>query len=75
MPKQQELDWRGLKRPLPLNRLDGAMGAVAKGATLKVIATDPGSVADVAAFSRRTGHEIVDQSAGEGEFVFVLRKV
>ena len=71
----QELDCRGLNCPLPILKAKKAITALAGGDVLKVVATDPGSVADFAAFSRRTGHKIVDQSEGGGEFIFFVEKV
>lgn len=47
---------------------------LASGEILKVVATDPGSVADMAAFSRQTGHELIEQSAGGAEFTFFFRR-
>ncbi len=70
----QELDCRGLNCPLPVLRTKKALKSLAGGDVLRVVATDPGSVADMAAFSRRTKNEIVDQSEGGGEFVFFFRK-
>ena len=69
----QELDARGLNCPLPVLRTKKAIKDLQSGDVLKVIATDPGSVADMAAFSRRTGHQILDQSEGGGEFVFFFK--
>lgn len=69
-----ELDCRGLNCPLPILRTKKAITPMASGEILKMVSTDPGSVADVAAFSRRTGHAIVDQSEGNGEFIFFLRR-
>ena len=70
-----ELDCRGLNCPLPILKAKKAITSLVAGNVLKVVATDPGSVADFAAFSRRTGHKIVDQSEGGGEFVFFVEKV
>jgi tRNA 2-thiouridine synthesizing protein A len=69
-----ELDCRGMNCPLPVLKTKKAIVGLAAGDVLKVTATDPGAVADMAAFSRRTGHEILDQSAEGGEFVFFFRK-
>ncbi len=69
----QELDCRGLNIPLPVLSIKKAIKGLASGDVLKVVATDPGSVADMAAFSRSTGHEILDQSAGGGEYTFLIR--
>lgn len=69
-----ELDCRGLNCPLPILKTKKAITGLETGQILKMVATDPGSIPDVAAFSRRTGNEIVQQSEGDGEFVFFLRK-
>jgi tRNA 2-thiouridine synthesizing protein A len=69
-----ELDCRGMNCPLPVLKTKKAIVPLASGDVLKVVATDPGSVADMAAFSRQTGHEILDQSEGDGEFVFFFRR-
>ncbi len=70
----QELDCRGLNCPMPVLKTKKALKSLAGGDVLKVVATDPGSVADMAAFSRRTKNEILDQSEGGGEFTFFFRK-
>jgi tRNA 2-thiouridine synthesizing protein A len=41
---------------------------------IEVLATDAGSVKDFAAWSRTTGHELVEQSADGGVYRFVLRR-
>ena len=38
------------------------------------LATDPGAVKDFAAFSRTTGHELVEQTTEGNVFRFVLRR-
>lgn len=70
----QELDCRGLNCPLPVLRTKKALKAMNAGEVLKIVATDPGSVADMGAFSRRTGNELLDSSEGGGEFVFFFKK-
>jgi len=69
-----ELDCRGMNCPLPILKTKKALKDLASGALLKMVATDPGSVPDIAAFSRRTGHSVEHQEEGGGEFVFFLRK-
>ena len=69
-----ELDCRGMNCPLPVLKTKKAITGLASGDVLRVVSTDPGSVADMAAFSRRTGNEIVDQSEGGGEYTFMFRK-
>jgi len=70
-----ELDCRGLTCPVPALKTKKAISGLAAGEILKVISTDPGSIADMESFSQMTGHEILDKSENDGEFVFYFRKV
>ncbi len=70
----EELDCRGMNCPLPVLKTKKALKTMTSGDVLKVISTDPGSVADMAAFSRRTGNEVVEQSEGGGEYIFFFKK-
>ena len=71
---QKELDARGLNCPLPILKAKKALTDMLSGEVLKVVATDPGSVRDFQAFARQTGNALVEQSAGEKEFVHYLRR-
>ncbi len=74
MQISKELDTSGLNCPLPILKAKKALADMVSGETLKVVATDPGSVRDFQAFSRQTGNELVDQQT-EGElFIHVLRR-
>ena len=68
------LDTRGLTCPLPVLRARKAMQKLAPGALLRVLATDPGTVKDIEAFCRASGHELVESGTQEDEFHFLLRK-
>jgi len=68
------LDARGLSCPLPILKARTALKPMATGATLEVLATDPGSAKDFEAFCRMTGNELIE-SADVGEaFRFLIRK-
>ncbi len=69
-----ELDCRGLNCPLPVLKTKKAITSIEIGEILKMVATDPGAVADMGAFSRRTGHVLEHQSEGGGEYVFFFRR-
>ena len=69
-----ELDARGLNCPLPILRTKKSMNGMAIGDVLKVIATDPGSVKDMEAYAKQTGHELVDSNDDGGEFTFYIKK-
>ena len=68
------LDARGLKCPMPIVRTAQQIKGLATGQLLEVLATDPGAVADFAAWSRATGHDIVASSVDGGVYRFVLRR-
>jgi tRNA 2-thiouridine synthesizing protein A len=68
------VDARGLSCPMPIVKTAQAIRPMGSGALLEVLATDPGSVKDFAAWSRSTGHELVEQSADGGVFRFVIRR-
>jgi tRNA 2-thiouridine synthesizing protein A len=70
----QQVDARGLNCPMPIVKTAQAVKALASGQTVEVLATDPGSVKDFAAWSKTTGNEIVEQSADGGVFRFVMKK-
>ena len=68
------VDARGLHCPLPIIRVKKAMSAVPVGEILEVWTTDPGSVSDVAAWSRSVGHELVRMESGQAPFKFWIRR-
>jgi tRNA 2-thiouridine synthesizing protein A len=70
----QTLDARGLSCPMPIVKTAQAIKAMASGSLIEVLATDPGSVKDFAAWSRTTGNELIEQTADGGVFRFVLRR-
>lgn len=70
----QTVDARGLSCPMPIVKTAQAIRTVPSGGLLEVLATDPGSVKDVAAWSRTTGNALVEQSVDGGVFRFVLRR-
>jgi tRNA 2-thiouridine synthesizing protein A len=73
-PQLTTLDARGLKCPMPIVKTAQAIKTIASGDLLEVLTTDPGAVADFAAWSRTTGNAIVEQSVDDGVYRFVLRR-
>ncbi len=70
----KEFDASGLACPLPIVKTKKALADMTAGQVLKVLATDPGSVCDMAAFAEQTGHALLEQGEGGGKFIFYLRK-
>ena len=69
-----ELDATGLNCPLPILRAKKAISAMDAGQTLRIIATDPGSVKDFEAFCKQTGNELLAATQESGEYLFDIRK-
>jgi tRNA 2-thiouridine synthesizing protein A len=70
----QTLDARGLSCPMPIVKSAQAIKSLSSGGLLEVLATDPGSVKDFAAWSRSTGHALVEQTVDGGVYRFVLQR-
>ena len=70
----QDLDVRGLNCPLPIIKARKALNTMDTGQIIRVTATDPGSVKDFEAFAKQTGNELLESTAGNGEFTFRLKK-
>lgn len=69
------LDARGLQCPMPVVKTSKEIKNVAVGEILQVIATDPGSMADITAWSKSTGNEMLEMEKGDGVFTFYIRRV
>lgn len=74
MSFDRELDVKGLNCPLPILRTKKALAEMESGQVLHVLATDPGSVKDFAAFARQTGNELIEQKQEDKVFEFFLRR-
>ncbi len=70
----QVLDCKGLSCPLPVLKTKKAMDALTLGQVLEMISTDPGSKADIAAWTKRTGNELLDSVEESGTFRFFIKK-
>jgi TusA-related sulfurtransferase len=70
----KEIDARGLSCPLPILKAKKALSEIESGQTLRVFATDKGSLRDFQAFAKQTGNELLDQQTVGTEFIHVLRR-
>ncbi len=70
----KELDVKGLNCPLPILRAKKALTNMLSGQVLKVVATDPGSVKDFAAFCKQTGNALLSSADSGTEFTFLISK-
>lgn len=74
MNHDKEFDASGLACPLPIVKTKKSLADMAPGQVLRVIATDPGSVADMSAFAEATGNSLLSSAKEDGKFVFMLKK-
>ena len=69
------LDARGLQCPMPVVKTSQEIKNIEVGQILQVLATDPGSMADIAAWSKSTGNELLGMGKDDAVFVFYIKKV
>jgi tRNA 2-thiouridine synthesizing protein A len=70
----KEFDASGLACPLPIVKTKKALQDMSSGQVLRVVATDPGSVADMAAFAEQTGNQLLDKTTEDKKYIFFLKK-
>lgn len=69
----QVLDAKGLNCPLPILKTKKAIKGMSSGQILQVMATDPGSIADMTAFCNQTGNELVSQTNQGDVYTFEIK--
>lgn len=69
-----QLDAKGLACPMPIVKTKKAMADVLEGQVLEIQATDKGSVADLAAWSKAVGHQYIGSQEENGVFYHYIRK-
>lgn len=74
MDVAKTVDARGLACPLPVVRTKKAMDALQSGEVLELLATDKGSLADVKAWAKNGGHELLDSRTEDDVFKFYIKK-
>lgn len=70
----QTLDCSGMACPMPILKTKKAIDSLQIGQVLKMIATDPGSGADMAAWTKKTGHELLASEHEGGKFIFFIKR-
>ncbi len=70
----KELDAKGLNCPLPILRAKKALTDMTSGQVLRIMATDPGSVKDFAAFAKQTGNELLSTAEKGKEYEFFIKR-
>jgi len=70
----QTLNAEGLNCPLPIIKAKKALKGLEAGKVLEVRSTDPGSVADFAAFCNQTGNELLSSNTEGNIYLFEIKK-
>ena len=68
------LDFKGLLCPMPVVKIAQAIKQLRIGEEVEAVATDPGVMADIPAWARTTGNELVCLEKREKDFHFVIRR-
>jgi tRNA 2-thiouridine synthesizing protein A len=71
---ERMLDTRGLSCPLPVLKARKALSGMMAGERLRLLATDPKAVQDIAALCEATGHRLLESSSNGPDLVFVLER-
>lgn len=67
-------DLKGLLCPIPVVKIARAIKDVEVGQTIEAVATDPGVLADIPAWCRSTGNELVGMDRENKTNKFLVRK-
>jgi tRNA 2-thiouridine synthesizing protein A len=70
----QTLDCSGMACPMPIIKTKKAVDSLQLGQVLKLIATDPGSVSDIDAWTQKTGHELVGSEKSGDSYIFYIKR-
>ncbi|MEZ8989198.1 sulfurtransferase TusA [Vibrio breoganii] len=68
------LNVKTLLCPEPVMMVRKAVRKMKEGEQLKILATDPSTQRDLPAFCMHMDHTLVEQSANDGVFTFVIQK-
>lgn len=68
------IDAKGQKCPMPVLLASRGIKKLESGQVMLLEATDGGSKSDIPSWAKDTGNELIDQSAEDGVFRYVIRK-
>jgi tRNA 2-thiouridine synthesizing protein A len=60
---------------MPVVRTSQEIKKISVGGILELLATDPGSVADMVAWCKSTGNELLSRDRADGTFKFYIRRI
>ncbi len=68
------VDAKGLVCPMPILKAKKAIDSIQVGEVLELVATDPGSMADFKAWTKSTGHELLEARDEGGVYTYLMRR-
>lgn len=68
------LDCSGLLCPMPVVKTKKFLQTMEIGEVVEMISTDPGSIPDMQAWAKQTGHELLDARDESGKYRFFIKK-
>ncbi|WP_188207397.1 sulfurtransferase TusA family protein [Alkalibacillus aidingensis] len=68
------LDAKGLACPMPIVRTKKAIEDINSGEVLEVHATDVGAKSDLTAWTKSSGHDLIESKEDNGVYKFYIRK-
>lgn len=71
----QTINLEGLLCPIPVVKVSQAVKNLAVGGVLEATATDPGVLADIPAWARSTGNELLSMEREGKVITFLIKKV
>lgn len=74
MNADKVLDAKGLACPMPIVKTRKEMKEMESGQVLEILATDKGAKADLAAWAKSGGHELLDSQENGDVFSFWIKK-
>ncbi|MBF6633784.1 MAG: sulfurtransferase TusA family protein [Planococcus sp. (in: Bacteria)] len=74
MNADKVLDAKGLACPMPIVKTRKEMKEMESGQVLEILATDKGAKADLVAWAKSGGHELLDSQENGDVFKFWIKK-
>lgn len=74
MHADKVLDAKGLACPMPIVKTRKEMKEMESGQVLEILATDKGAKADLVAWAKSGGHELLDSQENGDVFKFWIKK-
>ncbi|MDN3427607.1 sulfurtransferase TusA family protein [Microbacterium sp. APC 3898] len=74
MNADKVLDAKGLACPMPIVKTRKEMKEMESGQVLEILATDKGAKADLVAWAKSGGHELLDSQENGDVFTFWIKK-